>query len=178
MRKHRGAYVINISSIGGKIYEPLGGWYHATKFAVEGLSDSLRLELAPHGVHVVVIEPGAIRTEWGSISADNLVAASADGPYAEQANTVAAVFRMTDNPRMGSSPDVVANAVAKAVTARRPRTRYAIGQGAKTILAARKLLTDRGFDRVMTTGYRLVGRAANRRARSSVGVGDLAQPSQ
>ena len=72
MRRQRSGRIINISSVGGKIYEPLGGWYHATKFAVEGLSDSLRLELAPFGIQVVVIEPGAIRTEWGGIAADNL----------------------------------------------------------------------------------------------------------
>jgi NAD(P)-dependent dehydrogenase (short-subunit alcohol dehydrogenase family) len=63
MRKQRSGRIINVSSIGGKIYEPMGGWYHATKFAVEGLSDSLRLELAPFGIQVVVVEPGAIRTE-------------------------------------------------------------------------------------------------------------------
>ena len=60
--------IINVSSIGGRIYEPIGSWYHATKFAVEGLSDSLRIELAPHGIDVVIIQPGPIRTEWNSIS--------------------------------------------------------------------------------------------------------------
>ena len=65
MRAQRSGYVVNISSMGGKFGEPLGSWYHATKFAVEGLSDSIRPELAPFGIHVVVIEPGAIRTEWG-----------------------------------------------------------------------------------------------------------------
>ena len=69
MRARHSGRIVNVSSIGGKMYEPLGAWYHATKFAVEGLSDSLRVELAPHGVHVIVIEPGAIRTEWGGISA-------------------------------------------------------------------------------------------------------------
>ena len=85
MRAQRSGYVINISSMGGKFGEPLGSWYHATKYAVEGLSDSIRPELAPFGIHVVVIEPGAIRTEWGQIAADNLLATSGNGPYAEQA---------------------------------------------------------------------------------------------
>ena len=67
---------------------PLGGWYHATKFAVEGLSDALRLELAPFGIHVVVIEPGAIDTEWHHVAADNLLATSGRGAYADQAAAV------------------------------------------------------------------------------------------
>ena len=73
MRAQGSGRIINISSIGGKFYEPLGAWYHATKFAVEGLSDSLRLELAPFGIDVVIIEPGPIRTEWNTISRDSLV---------------------------------------------------------------------------------------------------------
>ncbi len=72
MRRQRRGRIINVSSIGGRIHEPLGDWYHATKFAVEGLSDSLRAELRPFGIDVVVIQPGAVRTEWGAIAAQNL----------------------------------------------------------------------------------------------------------
>jgi NAD(P)-dependent dehydrogenase (short-subunit alcohol dehydrogenase family) len=82
MRAQRYGRIINISSIGGKIYGPLGDWYHATKFALEGLSDSLRVELQPFGIDVVVIEPGAITSEWGAIAAANLRERSAAGPYA------------------------------------------------------------------------------------------------
>ena len=95
MRAQREGYVVNISSIGGKIWEPLGSWYHATKFAVEGLSDSLRMELKPHGVHVVVIEPGAIATEWRGISAEHALGASGDGPYAAQAAALTRVVLET-----------------------------------------------------------------------------------
>ena len=77
MRAQRSGRIINLSSIGGKYYEPLGAWYHATKFAVEGFSDSLRLELAPYGIRVVIVEPGPIRTEWNTIARDGLVASSA-----------------------------------------------------------------------------------------------------
>src|ERR1051325_4796247 len=99
-------------SSGGKFSEPLGAWYHATKFAVEGLSDSLRMELAPFGIHVVVMEPGAIKTEWAGISAQHVRAMSADGPYARQASGVAAVLDAGSGPRArGSSPVVVADAV-------------------------------------------------------------------
>jgi NAD(P)-dependent dehydrogenase (short-subunit alcohol dehydrogenase family) len=159
MRAQRSGYVINISSMGGKFGEPLGSWYHATKFAVEGLSDSLRPELAPFGIHVVVIEPGAIRTEWGQIAADNLLATSGVGPYSEQAAVVAGVLgSSSDSPEMGSSPEVVADAIEKAVTARRPRTRYAIGTGAKPIVIASRFLPDRAMDRLMLLVYKTAAR--------------------
>src|SRR4029453_8989798 len=101
MRRQRSGRVINLSSIGGKIYDPLGGWYHATKFAVEGLSDSMRLELAPLGIHVVVIEPGAIATEWSGIAGQHLLATSGQGAYAEQAARMAA-FLTADPQGMAS----------------------------------------------------------------------------
>jgi len=150
MRAQRSGYVVNISSIGGKIWEPLGSWYHATKFAVEGLSDSLRVELKPHGVHVVVIEPGAIATEWRDISADHAVEASGDGAYAAQA---AALTRVYARPA-GSSPDGVAKAILKAVSSSHPRTRYAIGQGAKPITYARRVMPDQAFDAILGRLYR------------------------
>jgi NAD(P)-dependent dehydrogenase (short-subunit alcohol dehydrogenase family) len=159
MRRHRSGRIINISSVGGKIHEPLGGWYHATKFAVEGLSASLRMELAPFGIHVVVVEPGAIRTEWAGIAADHVRQSSAGGPYAGQARQVGAVLDAGSGPgARGSDPQVVADAVLKGATARRPRTRYVVGLGARPILAARRVLTDRGFDRLMWLGYRFADR--------------------
>jgi NAD(P)-dependent dehydrogenase (short-subunit alcohol dehydrogenase family) len=158
MRAQRDGYIVNISSIGGKIWEPLGSWYHATKFAVEGLSDSLRAEVAGFGIKVIVIEPGAIRTEWAAISADNLEAASASTPYREQARFVSGTLRATDKSRLTSGPAVVADAIGKAVQSPRPRTRYAVGAGARSILFTQRLLTDRGFDRLIRTAYRTVGR--------------------
>lgn len=158
MRAQRDGYIVNISSIGGRIWEPLGSWYHATKFAVEGLSDSVRAEVAGFGIKVIVIEPGAIRTEWAAISADNLEAASAGTPYREQARFVSGALRATDKSRLTSGPAVVANAIARAVQSPRPRTRYAVGGGARSILFTQRLLTDRGFDRFIRTAYRTVGR--------------------
>jgi NAD(P)-dependent dehydrogenase (short-subunit alcohol dehydrogenase family) len=163
MREQRGGHIVNVSSVGGKIYEPLGSWYHATKFAVEGLSDSLRLELAPFGIRVVVIEPGAIATEWSAIAADGLVKTSGQTAYAEQARNGAAVLNLTDgNPRLASPPSVIAKAIGKAVTARRPRTRYAVGGGAKPVLFLRSALPDRAFDAVVTRAFRTVGKRAAR----------------
>jgi short-subunit dehydrogenase len=153
MRSRRSGRIVNISSIGGKMYEPLGAWYHATKFAVEGLSDSLRVELEPHGVHVIVIEPGAIRTEWGGISAQSALARSGDTAYSVQAHQLAKTYGVADRPGLGADPRVVAAAIGKAVTVRRPRTRYAVPTSAKAILLARRLLSDRAFDAVITRAY-------------------------
>lgn len=164
MRRQGAGRIINISSIGGKIYQPFGGWYHATKFAVEGLSDSMRLELAPLGIDVVVIEPGAIATEWSGIAGQHLLATSGHGAYAEQAIRAAAFFT-ADPEGVASPPSVIADAVAKAVTARRPRTRYVAGRGAKAILATRRLLPDRAFDRAMTAMMGILARLATRRQR-------------
>jgi NAD(P)-dependent dehydrogenase (short-subunit alcohol dehydrogenase family) len=156
MRAQGSGRVVNVSSIGGKIYEPLGDWYHAAKFALEGLSDSLRVELRPFGIDVVVIEPGAIRSEWSGIAAANLRERSATGPYARQAAAMANVLAVYDRrPWLISPPEVVARAVLAAVSARRPKPSYVAGRGAKAILLARRALPDRGFDRALQVLYRL-----------------------
>jgi NAD(P)-dependent dehydrogenase (short-subunit alcohol dehydrogenase family) len=156
MRSRRSGRVINMSSMGGKMYEPLGSWYHATKFALEGLSDSLRMELAPLGIQVVLIEPGAIKTEWGGIAADGLRERSGSGAYAGQAARIGAALDAGSGPgARGSEPSVVADAVVRAATARRPRTRYAVGLGAKPLIGLRRLLPDRAFDLVMRRVLRL-----------------------
>ncbi|HET7431615.1 MAG TPA: oxidoreductase [Nocardioides sp.] len=153
MRARGSGRVINISSIGGKFYEPLGAWYHATKFAVEGFSDSLRLELAPHGIRVVIIEPGPIRTEWNSLARDALVETSAGTAYEQQAEAVRARMESGDRPMLSSGPDVVAKKIVKAATTAHPRARYPVGRGAGSILAARRLLPDRAFDAIVARMY-------------------------
>jgi NAD(P)-dependent dehydrogenase (short-subunit alcohol dehydrogenase family) len=150
MRKAGRGRIINVSSIGGKFYEPLGAWYHATKFAVEGMSDALRLELKPHGISVSIIEPASTQTEWGGIAADGLLASSGDGPYGAQARQMAAVLASTDRPETSTRPDVIAEAVVHAAMAARPRTRYPVGRGAAAIMGLRRLLPDRLFDAVVT----------------------------
>ncbi len=154
-RAKRDGYIVNISSIGGKIWEPLGSWYHATKFAVEGLSDSLRAETAGFGIKVVVIEPGVIKSEWAAISADNLDAASGGSAYGDQARKLAANYRSVNGERIASDPIVVARAIGRAVTSRRPKTRYAVGGGATLVLFVKRILPDRAFDRFIRRTLRL-----------------------
>jgi NAD(P)-dependent dehydrogenase (short-subunit alcohol dehydrogenase family) len=154
MRAQKSGRIINISSIGGKYYEPLGAWYHATKFAVEGFSDSLRVELAPFGIDVVIIEPAAIRTEWNEIARDNLRATSADGAYAEMADQVARVMERADNSRLLSTgPAPVGKKIVAAALANTPRVRYPVGRGGGTIVRARRLLPDPVFDYIVKGTY-------------------------
>jgi NAD(P)-dependent dehydrogenase (short-subunit alcohol dehydrogenase family) len=158
MRAQRDGYIVNISSMGGKIWEPLGSWYHASKFAVEGLSDSLRVEVAEFGIKIVIIEPGTIRSEWSGIAAEKLEATSANTPYARQARLVGAGLRAVDRMPMAAGPEVVAEVIAKAVQNPKPRTRYPAGGGARAILLAERILPDRGFDRFIQLGYRFASR--------------------
>ena len=153
MRAQRSGRIINISSIGGKFYEPFGAWYHATKFAVEGFSDSLRMELRPFGIQVVLIEPGPIRTEWNEIARDSLLERSGDGPYASYARHAHDVMERFDEPSRASTPEEVADKIVKAALARRPAARYPVGRGARVITTSRDLLPDRLFDEVVSRAY-------------------------
>jgi NAD(P)-dependent dehydrogenase (short-subunit alcohol dehydrogenase family) len=146
MREQRSGTVVNITSMGGKIYTPLGAWYHATKHALEALSDCLRMELKPFGIDVVVIEPGGIRTEWPGIAAQKVRAVSGTGPYAPQGNAVADSLASESTQRRSSPPELIAKTIAKAVTARRPKTRYAVGYGAKPMIFLHDVLPDSAFD--------------------------------
>lgn len=146
MRAQRSGRIVNISSMGGKIYTPLGAWYHGTKFALEGFSDALRMEVRPFGIDVVVVEPGGIATEWGNIAVDHMKEVSGKGAYSDLAGKLAKGMNSGINARMMSQPSVIAKTVGKAATARRPRTRYAAGFGAKPLIFLRRVLPDRAFD--------------------------------
>ena len=150
MRGQKSGTIINISSMGGRLTTPLGGWYHATKYAVEALSDALRMELKPFGIDVVLVEPGGIRTEWAGIAADHLEETAEGSAYSDQIRAVAGSMRNESVQRRQSPPSVIANTVERIVTARRPRTRYAVGFMAKPLITARRVLPDRAFDRVIS----------------------------
>jgi NAD(P)-dependent dehydrogenase (short-subunit alcohol dehydrogenase family) len=104
------------------------------------------MEVKPFGIDVVVIEPGGIRTEWPGIAAGKLRQASSGGPYTSQANAVAASLSSEATARRSSPPAVIADTIAKALTARRPKTRYASGYGARPIIFLHDVLPDRAFD--------------------------------
>ena len=150
MRANRFGKIINISSVGGKIYFPLGGWYHATKHALEGWSDCLRTEVRQFGIDVVIVEPGAIGTEFNDVFVGPMLERSGSGPYSEIAHGLANYARdMEERPNGSSPPSVIADTIVKALAARRPRTRYAAGKLAKPILLVRRWVSDRVFDRLI-----------------------------
>ncbi|MGM0930390.1 MAG: oxidoreductase [Actinomycetota bacterium] len=153
MRAQGSGRIINVSSIGGVFYEPLGGWYHAAKFAVEGLSDCLRVELKPYGIDVVIIEPGPILTEWSSIAVNSLLQSSEGTAYEQQAESVARTVSAAYSEQTGTRPEVVGRRIARVAGARRTRSRYPVGRGARTIMSARRLLPDRVFDTVLARVY-------------------------
>jgi short-subunit dehydrogenase len=148
MRAQKSGRIINISSIGGRIGEPHGAWYHATKFAVEGLSDSLRMELKEFGIDVVVIQPGAIKTEWSGIASEHMKKVSGNTAYKELTLKHAKMFEQAGGD-LGSDPIVIAKVIEKAIVSRHPKTRYAAGSGAKPILFIKSILSDRLFDSLM-----------------------------
>jgi NAD(P)-dependent dehydrogenase (short-subunit alcohol dehydrogenase family) len=146
MREQSSGKIVNITSVGGKIYEPLGSWYHASKFAVEGLSDCLRLELQPFGIDVIIVEPGAIRTEWGAIAIEKLMQMSGHTAYAKAAQTGAKLLVLANEEKVASEPEVIANTISKVIKAKHPKARYASGNGAAFLMAFRKFASDDVMD--------------------------------
>ena len=147
MRAKREGLIINTSSMGGKIYTPLGAWYHASKHAIEGYSDCLRIELKEFNINVVVLEPGVINTGFNQGVRDNFSFESKNGPYKSVVN---AYIKAMDNPPMkGSNPKVISNTVQKIINARRPKTRYMVGQGARFLVGLRRIFGDRAYDALM-----------------------------
>ncbi|MEV6281817.1 oxidoreductase [Kribbella sp. NPDC051770] len=148
MRARRTGRIVNLSSMGGKVYTPLGAWYHASKHAVEGWSDCLRIELKPFGIDVVVIEPGIVATDFGAVLRGPAFERSEHGPYAELAGKVAA--STARNYSGGGTPVAkLAEVIVKAIGAPRPKTRYVAGQYARPLLFVRKWFGDRIYDRVL-----------------------------
>ncbi|MGY3609668.1 MULTISPECIES: oxidoreductase [unclassified Bradyrhizobium] len=154
MREKRAGTIINITSMGGKIYTLLGAWYHATKHALEGWSDCLRLELAAFGIKVVVVEPGLIETGFGDVVANGLLKRSGAGPYAKLTQAVAKSTRDAYGQGRGTDPSVIANVVSKAVRESKPRTRYVAGKYAQPMIKIREWFGDRMFDRVIMSQMR------------------------
>lgn len=160
-----GGRVVNVSSTGGKIAMPAFGAYSATKYAVEAMSDSLRRELAGQGVDVVIVEPGAVKTDMvstGTRAAHELLDAMSDEHRALYADTMAAFLVQTaEFGRSGLPAAEAARTMARAVTARRPRTRYTIGRDAAVFTALSRLLPDRVLDRALASNQRRALRNAD-----------------
>ncbi len=150
--------VINISSIGGRVAMPTYGAYAGAKFALEAVSDALRREVAPLGVTVVVVEPGGVRTEMatrGIATANDLAARMTPEQDERYGGLVQAINTlMATGTASGVTADAAARVIAKAVTTRRPRTRYTVGRDAAMLICLARVLSDRTLDRISAANLR------------------------
>ncbi len=157
MRRQRYGRIVNVSSMGGKLTFPGAGYYHATKHAVEALSDALRFEVEGFGVKVAIIEPGLIRTGFAETAVGSMDDSDAENPYAGLDESVAKAtaenYEQGPFARLGGGPEAVAEAIEHAVSARSPRSRYAVTPSAHLFLRLRPLLPDRAWDAVLRTVY-------------------------
>jgi NAD(P)-dependent dehydrogenase (short-subunit alcohol dehydrogenase family) len=159
MRAQGWGRIVNLSSMGGRLTFPGGGWYHASKHAVEALSDALRFEVEGFGVDVVVIEPGLIRTGFADAAVGTIADRSEDpeGPYDAFNQGVAAAtagaYRNAIARTLGGGPDTVARAIERALSARRPRTRYRVTGSARLFIGLRRLLPDRLWDALVARTF-------------------------
>ncbi len=159
MRGQQFGRIVNLSSMGGRFTLPGGGFYHATKHAVEALSDALRLEVAPFGVSVSLIEPGPVLTEFGTTSIGTIHEArpaGAPGPYDDFRQRLAGAYAGAYDGRrrnLASSADAVAAVIVRAAAAKSPRARYVVGPVAHAAVMTRRLLPDRVFDAVIRAGF-------------------------
>ena len=164
MRRQGWGRIVNISSMGGKLTFPGGGYYHATKYAVESISDALRFEVAGFGVKVAVVEPGLIRTGFADAATDSMTGMSgpADGPYAgfnaAVAKTVRDNYERGPFLKLGGGPETVATTIDRAISVGRPRARYAVTPSAHLFIWLRRLLPDRAWDAFVGTVYPQPGR--------------------
>jgi NAD(P)-dependent dehydrogenase (short-subunit alcohol dehydrogenase family) len=154
MRRHGVGRIVNVSSVGGRLTFPGHGFYNATKHAVESLSDALRFEVKPFGIDVIVVEPGTIKTRFGDTAVASI--AVKDGPYASFNRELEKVVRGAYEGWMSifaARPDAVAKVIQRALRTRRPRTRYRVTLGARTVIGIRRVTTDRIFDAFIGTQF-------------------------
>ena len=146
--------IVNVSSVGGRVFSPLGAWYHATKHALEGWSDCLRIETAPFNIEVVLIEPGLIRTDFGEVAGAQLSKYGGDSVYAAQ---IEPLQRMRDNPRVmnrGTDAKVLAKVFVEAATTAKPRRRYVKGMLGRPALFVRRWLGDGVYEFMLRRAVR------------------------
>jgi NAD(P)-dependent dehydrogenase (short-subunit alcohol dehydrogenase family) len=158
MRRQGWGKIVNISSMGGEFVFPGGGLYHATKYAIEAVSDALRFEVKGFGVDVIVIQPGLIRTGFSGVAAREIDAATTDdSPYAafNQAVAEASVDAYEKGPlsKLAGGPEAVAEVIEKALKASRPKTRYKVTPSAHVLIGLNRVLPDKGWDAVLRSSF-------------------------
>ena len=155
MRAQKSGRIVNISSMGGRLVFPGGGIYHATKYAVEALSDAMRFEVAGFGVKVIIVEPGLITTNFENAAVASMDG-NADGPYASfNAQVAKSTKEVYSGPmkHLGGGPDSVAKVIEKSLNSRRPKIRYTVTPSAKLSIASRRLMGARVWDAAMKAQF-------------------------
>jgi short-subunit dehydrogenase len=156
MRDQGWGKIVNIGSMGGKLTFPGGGFYHATKYAVEALSDALRFEVRGFGVDVILIEPGLITTAFGDVASASVNEAEAEGPYAKFNRSVAKLTTEAYKgpmAKLGAGPEAVAKTIAGALKAGRPKARYPVTVSAHLLINQKRVTPDRVWDLMMRSQY-------------------------
>jgi NAD(P)-dependent dehydrogenase (short-subunit alcohol dehydrogenase family) len=157
MRAQRYGRIVNLSSMGANFTFPGGGFYHATKYAVEAISDALRFEVKGFGIDVVLIQPGLIKTSFGEVAATAVGHAEGEGPYtsfnARVAQATRDIYVKGPARHLGGGPEAVAKTIEKAITAKNPKIRYRVTPSARLLIGQKAVMTDRMWDRVMTTQF-------------------------
>ena len=151
-----GGTIVNVSSVGGRIGVPVLSSYQSTKFALEGLSESMSYELEPFGIRVVIIEPGFIRTNIINSSASAEKALDSKSPYFPLMQKVKNHFKsMMENASSSSPPEEVAKVILQSITSKNPRLRYTVGNDAATIIQARMNMPDKEFRKMVIQNFSL-----------------------
>ncbi len=156
MRRQRWGRIVNLSSMGGKLTFPGGSYYHATKHAVEALSDALRFEVKGFGIDVIVIEPGPIKTRFGDTAVGS-IAAPEDSPYAAfnvvLEKQIREAYEGGPMARFAAPPEAVAAVIEAAISSAHPKTRYKVTLAARVLMGLRRVLPDRAFDAFLRTQF-------------------------
>lgn len=147
MRKNKYGKIVNISSVGGKVTLPMGSWYHASKFAIEGLSDALRKEVKSFGIDVIVIEPGGTKSEMTGLGTEYMKSVSGNSEYSSLATGVINMYAKLE--KNAADPIVIAKLIKLGIESNNPKTRYVGASGAKMMLFFRKILSDKMFDKMI-----------------------------
>lgn len=163
MRKQKWGKIVNVSSMGGKLTFPGGGAYHASKYAVESLSDALRFEVSGFGVDVIVIEPGLIRTGFAEAATGTMDGLADEGPYAKfnaaVAHNTRSVYESGPLAKLGGGPEDVAKVIARSLRARWPKARYRVTPSAALLMNQRALMPDAVWDRFLRASFPRPGAA-------------------
>ena len=149
MREQKSGKIINMSSMGGKVYTPFGAWYHATKYALEGWSDCLRIELKSFGIDVILIEPGVIKTEFQDVMMDSTVERSIGTPYEKKLKALEKATQEMYARGIGSPPSTITKLIIKAINSHNPKRRYVGGLFAKPMLFIKKWFGDKMYEKAI-----------------------------